>query len=154
MKTKVNKLDWDAYFLNIAKAVSGRASCPRASSGVVLVKDKRIVATGYNGAPPGYSECISKGCILVDNHCVRAIHGEQNAIEWGEKFDIDFKETIMYEYFEAFDKQSQKSYYPNISEEKSLDDFGCKSCKALIKIKEIHKVIVQYGNGKRTLYEN
>lgn len=151
---KSNRPNWDTYFLNIAKAVSLRASCPRASSGVVLVKDRRIVATGYNGAPPGYSECITKGCILVNNHCMRAIHGERNAIEWGEKFDVDFEDTIMYEYFEAIALQSQANYYPPKDEKQSFDVFGCKSCKELIMMKKIHKVIVQYGNGKQVVYTN
>lgn len=74
------RLSWDDYFLKVAKLVSERATCPRASCGAVIVKDNRIVATGYNGSPPGEPHCIDIGCIVVDDHCQRALHAEINAI--------------------------------------------------------------------------
>ena len=73
---------WSDYFMNIAKAVSERATCPRANCGTVLVdpKSNHILATGYNGSPPGDPHCIDVGCLMVDGHCQRAIHSEVNAI--------------------------------------------------------------------------
>lgn len=76
------KPDWDNYFASIAVAVSRRASCPRKSVGAVIVReyDKRIVGTGYNGAPSGEPECIEVGCDIFDGHCRRTIHAESNAL--------------------------------------------------------------------------
>ncbi len=71
---------WDQYFLKLAMLVSERSTCPRMHCGCVLVKDKQILATGYNGSIPGDDHCEDVGCLLVDNHCVRTIHAEMNAI--------------------------------------------------------------------------
>ncbi len=74
MSEHKHRPSWDDYFLKVAMLVSARATCPRMHVGCVLVKDKHILATGYNGSIPG------DGCIIVDNHCVRTIHAEMNAI--------------------------------------------------------------------------
>jgi dCMP deaminase len=71
---------WDDYFMQIAHVVAGRATCPRRSVGAVIVLDKRILATGYNGAPRGLAHCTEVGCHIVAGHCIRALHAEQNAI--------------------------------------------------------------------------
>jgi dCMP deaminase len=71
---------WDEYFMGIAHQVAKRSTCPRAAVGAVVVKDRRILTTGYNGAPMGLPHCTEVGCLMVDNHCVRALHAEQNAI--------------------------------------------------------------------------
>jgi dCMP deaminase len=71
---------WDQYFLKVAMLVSERATCPRMHCGCVLVKEKQILSTGYNGSIPGDDHCEDAGCILVENHCVRTIHAEMNAI--------------------------------------------------------------------------
>ena len=72
--------DWDEYFLKLAMLASERATCPRMHCGCVLVKDKRVVSTGYNGSIPGDEHCEEVGCLIVDNHCVRTVHAEMNAI--------------------------------------------------------------------------
>lgn len=71
---------WDDYWLGVAQSVSIRASCPRASVGAVIVRDNRILATGYNGAPSGEPHCIEAGCLMEDGHCQRALHAEVNAV--------------------------------------------------------------------------
>jgi len=71
---------WDKYFLKLAMLVSERATCPRMHVGCVLVKDKQILATGYNGSIPGQPHCEDDGCYIVENHCIRTIHAEMNAI--------------------------------------------------------------------------
>ncbi len=71
---------WDEYFLKVAMLVSERATCPRMHCGCVLVKEKQILSTGYNGSIPGDGHCEDDGCLIVDNHCVRTIHAEMNAI--------------------------------------------------------------------------
>jgi len=72
--------EWDSYFMKIAYAVSERSTCDRAFVGCVLVLDKRILTTGFNGSPAGQPHCEEIGHLLVDGHCVRTIHAETNAI--------------------------------------------------------------------------
>ncbi len=79
-KTLSKRPSWDEYFLKLAMLVSERATCPRMHCGCVLVRDKQILSTGYNGSIPGDDHCEDAGCIIVDNHCVRTIHAEMNAI--------------------------------------------------------------------------
>lgn len=72
--------NWDEYFMKLAMLASERATCPRMHCGCVLVKDREVVATGYNGSIPGDAHCEDVGCLVVDNHCVRTNHAEMNAI--------------------------------------------------------------------------
>ena len=72
--------DWDEYFLKLAMLASERATCPRMHCGCVLVKNKNVIATGYNGSIPGDEHCENVGCLIVDNHCVRTVHAEMNAL--------------------------------------------------------------------------
>ncbi len=72
--------DWDEYFLKLAMLASERATCPRMHCGCVLVKNKNVIATGYNGSIPGDDHCDQVGCLIVDNHCVRTVHAEMNAL--------------------------------------------------------------------------
>ena len=76
----IHRPSWDEYFLKVAMLVSERATCPRMHCGCVLVREKRILSTGYNGSIPGDEHCEDAGCMLVDNHCVRTIHAEMNAV--------------------------------------------------------------------------
>lgn len=71
---------WDEYFMDIAFVVAERSTCDRLHVGAVLVKNKRIKATGYNGSPSGLPHCDEVGCLVVDNHCVRTIHAEENCL--------------------------------------------------------------------------
>lgn len=66
--------------MKIAYAVSERSTCDRAFVGCVLVLDKRILTTGFNGSPTGQAHCDEMGHLMVDGHCVRTIHAETNAI--------------------------------------------------------------------------
>jgi dCMP deaminase len=72
--------NWDEYFMKLAMLASERATCPRMHCGCVLVKDREVIATGYNGSIPGDDHCEDVGCLVVDNHCVRTNHAEMNAI--------------------------------------------------------------------------
>ena len=72
--------NWDEYFLKLAMLASERATCPRLHCGCVLVKNKNVIATGYNGSIPGDDHCEDAGCLIVDNHCVRTVHAEMNAL--------------------------------------------------------------------------
>lgn len=72
--------DWDTYFMDIAFKVSERSTCPRLHVGALLVKDRRIKGTGYNGSPKGLPHCDDAGCLMADGHCVRTIHAEVNCL--------------------------------------------------------------------------
>lgn len=79
--TRVDRPSWDEYFMNIAREVATRSTCTRRSVGALVVRDKRILATGYNGAPAGLRHCDhTGGGDMRDGHCARSTHAEQNAI--------------------------------------------------------------------------
>lgn len=66
--------------MGIARQVARRATCDRAQVGAIIVKERRILTTGYNGAPAGLPHCDDVGHLMVDGHCLRTLHAEQNAI--------------------------------------------------------------------------
>ena len=84
----MERLSWDDYFMEIAHLVAKRATCLRRQIGAVIVRDKRILATGYNGAPSGLPHCEETGCLREkmgipsgqNQELCRALHAEQNAI--------------------------------------------------------------------------
>lgn len=71
---------WDQYFLKTAEMVASRATCDRKHVGAVIVKDKFILSTGYNGAPRGLAHCDEEDHEIFDGHCIRTVHAEANAI--------------------------------------------------------------------------
>jgi dCMP deaminase len=85
---KNSRPDWDSYFMEIASIVSKRSTCTRRNVGALIVKNKRILATGYNGAPTGLKHCMDLGCIREQmniapgerHELCRGLHAEQNAI--------------------------------------------------------------------------
>jgi dCMP deaminase len=87
---------WDEYFLKVAMLVSERATCPRMHCGCVLVRDKQILSTGYNGSVPGEPHCEDAGCKVVDNHCIRTIHAEMNAILQCSSHGVSTKDATAY----------------------------------------------------------
>ncbi|MHA8138588.1 ComE operon protein 2 [Lactobacillaceae bacterium Scapto_B20] len=80
------RIPWDQYFMLQALLLSTRSTCNRLSVGASLVRDKRIIAGGYNGSVAGDAHCIDEGCYMVDGHCLRTIHAEMNAILQCAKF--------------------------------------------------------------------
>ena len=74
------RVSWDEYFMNIAREVSTRSTCDRKYVGAVIVRDRIILATGYNGSIRGAPHCDEVGHLLEDGHCVRTVHAEANAI--------------------------------------------------------------------------
>ncbi len=82
--------------MQIAHTVATRATCPRASVGAILVREHRILTTGYNGAPRGVAHCTDVGCTLADGHCLRATHAEANAIVQGALHGIELQGATAY----------------------------------------------------------
>ena len=88
--------EWDSYFMKIAYAVSERSTCDRAYVGCVLVLDKRILTTGFNGSPKGQPHCEEVGHLMVEGHCVRTIHAETNAIIQAALHGVSTKGSTCY----------------------------------------------------------
>lgn len=87
---------WDEYFLRIAFTVAERSTCDRAHVGAVIVRERRILTTGYNGAPAGLPHCDDAGHLMIDGHCVRTLHAEQNAIIQGALHGVGIGESTLY----------------------------------------------------------
>lgn len=95
---------WDDYFMEIALLVAKRSTCLRRSVGAVIVKSRRILATGYNGAPTGIPHCIEKGCLREElniasgerHELCRGIHAEQNAIIQAAYHGVSIRDGILY----------------------------------------------------------
>jgi dCMP deaminase len=74
------RVDWHHYFMNIAAGVATRSTCPRKHVGAVIVRDRRILSTGYNGSLRGLPHCDDVGCEMDAGHCIATVHAEANAI--------------------------------------------------------------------------
>ena len=98
-KKENNRPPWDEYFLEIADLVSTRATCPRLHVGAVLVRERMIVSSGYNGSPRKTDQCDEVGCRLVNGHCVRTVHAEANAVLQAAHHGISTKGTTLYTNF-------------------------------------------------------
>ena len=103
-KVKEIRPSWDEYFLEVAEIVASRSTCLRRKVGAVIVKDKRILATGYNGAPSGLKHCLDIGCLREKlripsgerHELCRGLHAEQNAILQAVVHHIDIKNSTLY----------------------------------------------------------
>lgn len=93
---KNQRPSWDEYFMKLAMLASERATCPRMHCGCVIVRDRFVLATGYNGALPNMDHCEDVGCLIVDNHCVRTNHAEMNAICQATLHGITLKGATAY----------------------------------------------------------
>ena len=96
---------WDEYFFELVDQVAARATCDRGKSGCVVVRDKRIICTGYVGSPSGMAHCDDVGHDLkkmIDEdgstrqHCVRTVHAEQNAICQAARYGLTIEGTTLY----------------------------------------------------------
>jgi dCMP deaminase len=102
--TKLVRPSWDRYFMEIALLVSSRTTCLRRQVGAVIVKDKRLLSTGYNGAPVGLKHCAELGCLRQKlgvksgekHELCRAIHAEQNAIIQAATFGVPLLGASIY----------------------------------------------------------
>ncbi len=102
---KYERPSWDEYFMEVADAISKRATCDRGRSGCVIAKDRQILVTGYVGSPQGLPHCDDVGHQLkqvihedghISTHCVRTVHAEQNAICQAAKRGIAIDGATLY----------------------------------------------------------
>ncbi len=96
---------WHQYFMTITRQVAERSTCTRAKVGAVIVRDKNILATGYNGAPAGLPHCSEAGCLVYSSrtpsgetaeNCFRTIHAEINAIAQAAKNGAAIRDADIY----------------------------------------------------------
>jgi dCMP deaminase len=87
---------WDAYFLGIAAQVATRATCDRKHVGAVLVRDRTILSTGYNGSVRGMPHCDDAGHTMENGHCVATVHAEANAIIQAAKNGVRIDGATLY----------------------------------------------------------
>lgn len=92
----MERITWDQYFMAQSHLLALRSTCTRLSVGSTIVRDKRIIAGGYNGSISGDDHCIEKGCYVVDNHCVRTVHAEVNALLQCAKYGTPTKGADLY----------------------------------------------------------
>jgi len=101
----MNRPNWDEYFIELAKLISKRGTCKRLDVGAVIVKNKRILTTGYSGSPAGLAHCIDVGCLIkktinedgtAKENCLRTTHAEQNAIVQAAMHGVNIEGATMY----------------------------------------------------------
>ncbi len=103
--TPMERPSWDQYFMTITQQVAERSTCLRAKVGAVIVRDRSILATGYNGSPAGLPHCLEVGCLIyesrtpdgnLEQNCYRTIHAEINAITQAAKNGSAIKDANIY----------------------------------------------------------
>ena len=90
------RADWNQYFMGIAHQAATRATCPRKHVGAVIVRDRTVLSTGYNGSVRGLSHCEDVGCVMEDGHCVTTVHAEANAILQAAKNGVSIEGGELY----------------------------------------------------------
>lgn len=104
MSRVTQRPSWDTYFMNITTLVAQRSTCTRRAVGAIIVKDKRILSTGYNGAPTGIRHCLEVGCLRESlqvpsgerHELCRGIHAEQNAIIQAAYHGVSVNNAVLY----------------------------------------------------------
>lgn len=138
--------DWNQYFINITKEVSKRSNCLSASIGAMIVKDGRIISSGYNGAPRKTKDCYERGyCLrrklnIPSGHryeLCRSVHAEQNTIINAARSGINILGADIYMY----------GVRKNGKEETLIDCLPCFICKKMIINAGIKRVIIQMKDG-------
>lgn len=92
----MERISWDQYFMAQSHLLALRSTCTRLMVGATIVREKRIIAGGYNGSVSGSVHCIDEGCYVVDGHCVRTVHAEANALLQCAKFGVPTENADLY----------------------------------------------------------
>ena len=92
----MERITWDQFFMAQCHLLAMRSTCTRLAVGAIIVRDNRIIAGGYNGSISGGDHCIDHGCYVIDNHCVRTIHAEMNALLQCSKYGSPVDESTLY----------------------------------------------------------
>lgn len=84
----MERISWNQYYMAQSQLLALRSTCTRLMVGATIVRDKRIIAGGYNGSVSGSVHCVDDGCYVIDGHCVRTVHAEANALLQCAKFGV------------------------------------------------------------------
>ena len=87
---------WDTYFASLAQLAATRSTCVRRKVGCVIVRENRVLTTGYNGALPGEAHCTEVGCYMEKGHCVRTNHAEANAVSEAARRGVSLEGSVAY----------------------------------------------------------
>ena len=96
IRVSEKRMPWNQYFMLQSVLLSMRSTCPRLFVGALVVRNRRIIAGGYNGSVAHESHCIDVGCLLRDGHCLRTIHAEMNALTQCAKFGVQTEGAEIY----------------------------------------------------------
>lgn len=91
-----SRLGRNELFFEVARLYGRRSSCPRANVGVIAIRDGRITAAGYVGAPRGMPHCMDVGCLIENEGCIRSVHAEANMVAWAAREGIPLKDTTIF----------------------------------------------------------
>lgn len=159
-KDNKNRPSWDEYFMKLAELVGSRGTCDRGYAGAVLVKNKRILATGYVGAPSGIKSCDEVGHEMhkvinedgvESNHCIRTAHAEQNAINNAARVGVAIEGSAMYCKMAPCYKCAQSIINSGIVRVVALKDYhGAKRTKEIFKEANVGFEIL----GEMEVYDN
>ncbi|WLD92147.1 ComE operon protein 2 [Alkalihalobacillus sp. AL-G] len=92
----MDRISWNQYFMAQSTLLAMRSTCERLKVGATIVRDKRIIAGGYNGSISGGEHCLDEGCYVIDGHCVRTVHAEMNALLQCAKFGVATENAEIY----------------------------------------------------------
>jgi dCMP deaminase len=118
----MTRISWTEYFMQMSMLVATRSTCPRRQVGAVLVRDHRVIATGYNGSLTGQPHCLDVGCEIENGHCVRTIHAEMNALLQCARYGVATDGVEAY-----------------------CTDMPCRSCARALVQAGIHRIFYQRG---------
>ncbi len=158
---KYKRPSWDEYFLNMVELVGSRGTCDRGRSGAVIVKDKRILCTGYVGAPVGLPDCDQVGHEMhnvthedgsITKHCVRTAHAEQNAINNAARVGVSVLGGTLYCKMTPCYKCGQSIINSGIVRVVTLNDYHASRetknifKKAKVKLEILNRKVETYKN--------
>jgi len=92
----MHRVSWERYFMQIAEQVATRSTCDRKFVGAVIVRDKMILSTGYNGSIRGLPHCEEAGHEMENGHCIRTVHAEANAIVQAARNGVAIENADIY----------------------------------------------------------
>lgn len=152
---------WDVYFGNLAKQVATRSTCNRKKVGAIIVKDRNILSTGYNGSIRGSKHCTEVGCLIENGHCVRTIHAEANAIIQSAKHGVKIDNSYIYvtasPCFNCFkliaNAGIKKIFYFEFYRDQRIMDFATELNIDLVDLSFIEKIAKISSDGSLTVDE-
>lgn len=134
---------WDTVWFETAETISRRSTCERARVGAVVVdQNNRSLVSGYNGAPAGEDHCIDVGCKVEDNHCIRTVHAEGNALAYAARVGVSVEGATVYVSF-ANTGSGHTQYMRNDDVHTALSEFPCHTCRGPLMASGVDRVVIK-----------